>query len=279
MAKKTKLTNKNDTFDAGKGNDHVLGLKGNDTILGGKGNDTLDGGKGNDKLDGGVGNDTLKGGKGNDTLIANAGNDTLDGGKGNDTAEIAGNFADAVITKNGNVFTIEIDGRTITAKNIESFKFSDRTLTADQLENDAPTGTATAALAAGTEDTAYTVSAADLLQGFSDADGDTLSVSGLTASNGATVVDNGDGTYTITPAADFNGTLTLNYNVVDGRGGSVAGTNTVDIAAVNDAPTGAATAVLPAGTEDTAYTVSAADLLAGFSDADGDTLSVDGLTA
>lgn len=57
--------------------------------------------------------------------------------------------------------------------------------------NDAPTGTATAALAAGAEDTAYTVNASDLIQGFSDVDLDTLSVSDLTASGGATVVDNG----------------------------------------------------------------------------------------
>ncbi|MDB5551031.1 MAG: protein of unknown function toxins and related Ca2+-binding protein, partial [Rhizobium sp.] len=142
-----------------------------------------------------------------------------------------------------------------------------------------PTGTASAVLAAGTEDTAYVVSAANLLAGFSDVEGDTLSVSGLTASDGATVVDNGNGTYTITPATNDNGTVTLSYNVVDGNGGSVAASNTVNFSAVNDAPTGTASAVLAAGTEDTTYVVSAADLLTGFSDVEGDTLSVDSLTA
>jgi hypothetical protein len=145
--------------------------------------------------------------------------------------------------------------------------------------NDAPTGTATAALVHGTEDTGYTVTAADLLAGFSDIDGDTLSVSGLTASDGATVTDNGDGTYTITPAGNFNGTVTLSYTVSDGNGGTKAGSQTVVFDAVNDAPTGAAAESLALGTEDTSYTVSAADLLAGFSDVDGDTLSVTGLTA
>jgi VCBS repeat-containing protein len=100
--------------------------------------------------------------------------------------------------------------------------------------NDAPTGAATAVLAAGTEDTAYTVSAANLLTGFSDVDtGDTLRVSGLTASNG-TVIDNANGTFTMTPTANFNGAVALSYNVVDGHGGSVAATRSYTLAAVND---------------------------------------------
>jgi hypothetical protein len=44
------------------------------------------------------------------------------------------------------------------------------------------------------------VTAANLLAGFSDVDGDTLTVTGLTADFG-TVTDNGDGTYTIVPNA------------------------------------------------------------------------------
>ncbi len=152
--------------------------------------------------------------------------------------------------------------------------------------NDAPTGSASAILANGTEDTAYTVSASDLLAGFSDVDiatnGQVLSVSSLTASDGS-VVDNLDGTYTITPSANFNGAVTLNYNVIDGNGGSIAASQSYTLAAVNDAPTGSASAILANGTEDTAYTVSASDLLAGFSDVDiatnGQVLSVSSLTA
>ncbi|QXW31549.1 cadherin-like domain-containing protein [Aeromonas sanarellii] len=144
--------------------------------------------------------------------------------------------------------------------------------------NDAPTGAATAVLVAGSEDSAYTVSAVDLLVGFTDVDGDTLSVADLSASNG-TIVNNGNGTYTITPTANFNGAVTLSYNVVDGNGGSVAASQNYTLAAVNDAPTGAATAVLVAGSEDSAYTVSAVDLLVGFTDVDGDTLSVADLSA
>ena len=70
-----------------------------------------------------------------------------------------------------------------------------------------------AVLPGGTEDNAYIVSAASLLQGFTDVDGDVLAVFGLVAS-GASVVDNGDGTYTVTPAANDNGPVTLSYSVI-----------------------------------------------------------------
>ena len=102
--------------------------------------------------------------------------------------------------------------------------------------NNAPTGTPTAVLTDGTEDVAYTVAAADLLAGFTDPEGDTLSVANLTASNG-TVSDNGDGTYTITPTLNFNGPVTLSYDVIDGKGGSLPGQSlSYNVDAVNDAP-------------------------------------------
>jgi hypothetical protein len=102
--------------------------------------------------------------------------------------------------------------------------------------NDAPIGTPTAALATGTEDTPYTINKADLLAGFSDVDGDSLSLSNVTA-NGTVLTADSNGNYTFTPAANFNGTLKLAYNVVDGKGGSVAATQSIAIAPVNDAPT------------------------------------------
>ncbi|MBN4001193.1 DUF4347 domain-containing protein [Nostoc sp. LPT] len=105
------------------------------------------------------------------------------------------------------------------------------------LVNDAPTLTATAAtLSNGTENTAYAITAVQLLQGFTDVDNDTLSVSGLTAING-TLTDNGDGTYTFNPAANYNGTVSLNYNVIDGKGGITTATGSFSLDAVNDAPT------------------------------------------
>ncbi|WP_353929307.1 cadherin-like domain-containing protein [Okeanomitos corallinicola TIOX110] len=145
--------------------------------------------------------------------------------------------------------------------------------------NDAPVGSPTATLGNTAEDTAIIINAADLLAGFSDVDGDTLSVTGLTADNGG-LVDNGNGTYTFTPTADFNGVVTLDYGVTDGTDTLAGQTQTFSVTAVNDAPVGSPTATLGNTAEDTAIIINAADLLAGFSDVDtGDTLSVTGLTA
>ena len=96
-------------------------------------------------------------------------------------------------------------------------------------------------------------------------------MSGLSSSNGS-VVDNVDGTFTITPLPTSTAPVSLTYNVIDGNGGSIAASQSYTLAAVNDAPTGSATATLSNGTEDTAYTVSTADLVAGFTDVDGDTV-------
>ncbi len=87
--------------------------------------------------------------------------------------------------------------------------------------NHAPTGSATATLAPGTEDVDYVVSAAALLQGFSDVDGDTLAVANLITDQGS-IADNGDDTFTVTLPANFNGQVNLSYDVVDGHGGSFA---------------------------------------------------------
>src|SRR4029077_4624061 len=103
-----------------------------------------------------------------------------------------------------------------------------------------------------------------------------LSVANLTASGG-TLVDNGNGTWTFTPAANFNGTVTLSYNVSDGvtttpASGAIA-VSPVNVANVVSGPTGFPPA------EDSPVVISAAQLLANASDVDGDALSVTNLTA
>jgi Ca2+-binding RTX toxin-like protein len=94
--------------------------------------------------------------------------------------------------------------------------------------NDAPAGSFSGSIPAGTEDTAFTVTRSSLLQGFSDVDGDTLSLSNLSSNHG-TVVDNGNGTYTVTPTSNYSGAMSLLYSVVDGQGGSVAGAASVTV--------------------------------------------------
>jgi Ca2+-binding RTX toxin-like protein len=50
-------------------------------------------------------------------------------------------------------------------------------------------------------------------------------------------VNNNNGTWSFTPAANYNGAVNLSYNVTDGKGGSAEATQSFTLAAVNDAPT------------------------------------------
>ncbi|KQT11041.1 Ig-like domain-containing protein [Ramlibacter sp. Leaf400] len=143
------------------------------------------------------------------------------------------------------------------------------------LLNQAPT--AGADTVAATEDTPRTIAAATLLANDSDPDlFDTLSITGVSAILGGTVSLSG-GTITFTPDADFNGAARFNYTVSDGRGGSVLGTVTVNVAPVNDAPEIGADTV--AGTEDQVLVLAPAALLGNDSDAEGDALTITGVAS
>lgn len=144
--------------------------------------------------------------------------------------------------------------------------------------NNVPTGALTGSLNNGTEDIVYTLSAATLLQEFSDADGDTLSVQNLMATSGILQATSAD-SWNFIPALDYNGPVTLTYQVSDGAGGVVDNvTRTLNLAPVNDAPIGSPAGSLANGEEDKTYTIYQSDLIMGFSDVDGDTLSVTGLS-
>ena len=75
--------------------------------------------------------------------------------------------------------------------------------------------------------------------------------------------------------------MTLNYIVSDGRGGNVEGTATFNLEAVNDAPelTGAPEVLFENIAEDSAgLTIQASDLLANYSDVDGNALNITSFT-
>lgn len=74
-----------------------------------------------------------------------------------------------------------------------------------------------------------------LLLGYFDPDGDALSVTNLSAQN-AQIVDNGDGTFTLTPDANFTGDLTLQYGVRDSSGLVTAATAAIYVAPDTVAP-------------------------------------------
>ncbi|OAN75556.1 hypothetical protein A8B78_16215 [Jannaschia sp. EhC01] len=118
------------------------------------------------------------------------------------------------------------------------------------------------------EDVAVVV---DLLGNDSDVDGDTLQLASVSVDPAqGSVVDNGDGTVTFTPALNFNGPATITYTVSDGNGGTDEGQAIVSVGAVNDGPVaGDDTATTD---EDTPITIT--DVLDNDSDADGDTLEI-----
>ncbi|AMV30541.1 Cadherin domain protein [Pirellula sp. SH-Sr6A] len=85
------------------------------------------------------------------------------------------------------------------------------------------------------EDNPFVITKAALLSNVVDVDGPVLNVLNLASPNGV-VVNNGNDTWTFTPAADFNGTATFTYQVSDTIASAVANSATLTVDPVNDAP-------------------------------------------
>ena len=135
--------------------------------------------------------------------------------------------------------------------------------------NDAPVAVDDAVTA--TEDTVFN-STIDLDANDTDIDGDTLSVVAgtYTTAQGGSITIVADGSYTYTPALNFNGIDSVDYTVTDGNLTDV-GTLTINVTAVNDSPVAVDDAVT--ATEDTVFN-SVIELDANDTDLDGDALSV-----
>lgn len=117
------------------------------------------------------------------------------------------------------------------------------------------------------EDTATVV---NLIANDTDVDGDALTVIEATVpEDQGSVVNNGDGTVTFTPAADFNGEATISYTIEDAEGLQDSAVHTVSVVPVDDAPN--AEDDTAETDEDTPVTV---DVLANDSDPDGDPLTI-----
>ncbi|TMJ18158.1 MAG: tandem-95 repeat protein, partial [Alphaproteobacteria bacterium] len=132
--------------------------------------------------------------------------------------------------------------------------------------NDAP-----AAPATGSVTTAEDSASAATAIGASDVDGDTLSYSvkpGFGAAHGGVSFNQAAGTYTYTPAANYNGSDSFTILVSDGNGGTTEQAVSVNVTPVNDAPTAPPTSSVSTG-EDTPSAATAINA----SDIDGDTLN------
>ena len=125
----------------------------------------------------------------------------------------------------------------------------------------------------GQEDSPIT---GNVLANDSDVDGDPLAVTStgtLVTAMGAAVVMAGDGSFTYSPPADFNGTDSFSYTVSDGSGGTASATASLVVASVNDAPV--ATADSAGTTTDTAVVIAVLD---NDSDPESDPLTVSSVT-
>ncbi|PTO92682.1 toxin [Vibrio sp. 10N.286.48.B8] len=102
--------------------------------------------------------------------------------------------------------------------------------------NDAPVVTQATLLPAGVEDTRMTLTASQLLANAIDIDNNDvglLTVANLNVDHGSVHL-NPDGTYTFTPAKDYNGQVHFTYDVKDAHGGVTHAGASTTLAAVDD---------------------------------------------
>ena len=83
------------------------------------------------------------------------------------------------------------------------------------------------------EDTPVTI---DVIANDIDIDGDLLAIVAVTSASNGTLINNGDGTISYSPNANYNGTDTFTYTISDGNGGFSIGTVTIFVGPINDDP-------------------------------------------
>jgi large repetitive protein len=121
------------------------------------------------------------------------------------------------------------------------------------------------------EDTPLTIAAPGVLDGDTDVEGATLTATLVGDVQHGTLTLNANGSFTYTPAANYNGTDTFTYRASDGSLTSNLATVTLTINAVNDAPVADNEAY--STNEDTQLTVAAPGVLDGDTDVEGSALT------
>jgi Ca2+-binding RTX toxin-like protein len=230
-------TNLDNLVLTGSANVNGTGNAKANTLTGNDGNNALSGADGADTLNGGAGNDNLNGGNHNDVLVASAGNDTFTGGAGTDTLDLSAisfSFADKGIglrIERPNTTTILITdlatlqkltimgawGATGSAdRGIESFVFSDRTVTLAELIVNTASPLGEAYAGGGDGDTFDASAGNDSVAGMEGNDS-------LSGSAGNDTLDGGDGADTMVGGVG-NDTYTVDTGdaVVELAGGGTA---------------------------------------------------------
>jgi VCBS repeat-containing protein len=138
--------------------------------------------------------------------------------------------------------------------------------------NDAPVAVANS-YALNEDGTLNVAAASGVLANDSDVDNAQLTASLVSGPTHGTLTMNADGSFVYKPNANFNGTDSFVYRASDGSLSSAPATVTISVAPVNDAPD-----AVDDGQFQTAYNSAfsrtAAQLLANDSDADGNSLSI-----
>ncbi len=213
-------------------------------------NNTITGNADGNVLSGLGGVDRINGGEGNDVHIGGAGNDIINGGADpagddNDIGVFSGNFGNYLIVHktDGSLDVTDQRGGSPDGfdklTEVETLRFSNGTYdvaTSVFSLNNAPPTTTPVALTAMAEDSGNRIiTQAQLLANAADINGDMLTAINLSINSGAGVlVNNGNGTWSFTPALNDNSAVTFSYVVTDGLA-QVATTATLDITPVNDA--------------------------------------------
>ncbi|WP_432463779.1 retention module-containing protein [Agarivorans sp. QJM3NY_33] len=151
--------------------------------------------------------------------------------------------------------------------------------------NDAPESTALVLDPIAEDSGARIITSEELLANASDLEGDDLTVSNLQLSSGAgSLIDNGDGSWTYTPVADDDSSVSFSYQITDNGSSnglsdplSVDASASLDLTPVNDAPESSAVVLTPIAEDSGARIISSEELLANASDLEGDDLTVSNL--
>ncbi|KZL05007.1 Endonuclease/Exonuclease/phosphatase family protein [Pseudovibrio axinellae] len=226
----------------------IFGTWWDDVLSGTDGQDLVWGGFGDDVITTGGASDYIFASVGDDVIDAGAGNDFISGGLGFDTALYSGSIDDYTIETDSGLWgrATKISANDGSEKDALSgveavyFEADDYTYYLDGRNNEIRAGED--AIASG--DDGLVVDAATLLENDKDYDGDTLTISEVSATSeaGATVgFENGQVSYN--PGNVFDSLRegetaqdTFTYTVTDGNGSTKEVTVTVTVTGTNQAP-------------------------------------------
>jgi VCBS repeat-containing protein len=121
------------------------------------------------------------------------------------------------------------------------------------------------------EDTTLTVAAPGVLSNDTDAEHNPLTAALVNGPTHGALTLNADGSFTYTPASNYNGTDSFTYKANDANADSNVATVSITVNAINDAPVAANNAY--STNEDATLSIAAPGVLANDSDVDGNSLT------